>query len=656
MIIGLAAIAFGAEPAEYPLSAPVVLPERGVVAIHVPPELRSPEDPDDGTDLLLLDGNGRAVPFARVIPSVDDWSERIPVSVAATPDPDVWTLELGPVPIDGLVIDLPPTVRSAEITVEDLGGRLLGVPKLVWRTQGGSSDTVDIQPTTGPVQVKVDVKAGADTGRGPGFTGLRRVRGGVPFDWIRIPVGPPVVQENGWTRYVAELPSAMPVDRARLLTDEPIFDRTGALEPWPWQGAQPDTLEIDTWPSSNHRLVRTGPDQEKLMLSGPNPPADRLALLIATDNKAPLPVQGLELQFDAVQLLVVDAGPGPHVLYAGARPGTSPRFDLAAGAPELARARPVVVEPAPIGPNPDWVPPEVRAELVAPGPEVAETGRASWERPIDGEGAVRIPLPADVLARSRPDLGDLRILSDGRQVPYVLRRRPVDLPLAGVVPERTEVGGRSRLKIALPDDGPPIAAITLTTDATVFDRMVVVSRARGTALETLRAVRWIGSERPERLTIMVGRRVAGQLLIEIQNGDDPPLPIDEVSVTVQGWELVAVVPPGSVLRYGDAGLGRPDYDLVLMEDDLRRRELPEVGLGEAVASGRTPLSMFDRLLMAVGIGVLVVGLGLLSAELLRRTPEVAEPEPEPEPADPTGPDYAPGGTAPAPEPEPGGGG
>jgi hypothetical protein len=632
MIPWFSMLALAAAPAEYPLSATVTMPEQGVVAVRVPPQLRSADDPDDGTDLLLLDATGAAVPFALVARAADAWTERVAVDVAATPDPDVWTLELGSIPLDGLVVDLPPSVRSAEVIVEDLGGKRLGDPTLVWRTPGSASDHVSFTPATGPVQVKVQVKAGTDDGRGPGFVGLRRVKGGVPSDRITVPVGPPVIQENGYTRYVADLERAMPVDRVRVVTDAEVFERTASIEPWRWYDARPDALDLEPSPSTAQRIVRTGPDQEMTVLSGPTPPADRLVLLLGTDGKAPLPVSALELEFDAVQLLVQDPGPGPHTLYAGARAGTSPHWDLEVAAPELARREPVVVEPMAIGPNPAWVPPEVRAELVGLGPEVPHTGWARWERPIEAEGAVRIPLPADVLALSRPDLGDLRVVSGSQQVPYVLRRRPIDQPLTVGEPERTEVGGRSRIRVPLPQDGPPIAAITLTTSATVFERQVVVSRAAGANLETLRAVPWVGTERPGRLTVSMDRRVAGELLIEIDNGDDPPLPVDDITVTVQGWELVAVVPAGSVLRYGDPSLWPPSYDLALMEDELRRRPMPEATLGAAISAGRTPLSMLDRFLMAIGVGVLGVGLALLAADLLRRTTPPAEPDEAGEPA------------------------
>src|SRR5262249_31337675 len=40
---------------------------------------------------------------------------------------------------------------------------------------------------------------------------------------------------------------------------------------------------------------------------------------------------------------------------------------------------------------------------------------------IDREGLVRLPIPSDVLAASRPDLSDLRVFdADGREVPYAI--------------------------------------------------------------------------------------------------------------------------------------------------------------------------------------------------------------------------------------------
>src|SRR5690606_23021062 len=130
-----------------------------------------------------------------------------------------------------------------------------------------------------------------------------------------------------------------------------------------------------------------------------------------------------------------------HTLYAGAPAGTSPVWDLAVAGPELAREAAPVVTPGAARPHADWTPPEVRAELAGPGTAVPLDG-FTRRAAVRGEGLVRIPLPHHVLAEARADLGDLRLLTDdGRQVPYVLRRRMGEAPFADLPVERVERGG-----------------------------------------------------------------------------------------------------------------------------------------------------------------------------------------------------------------------
>lgn len=619
---------WAADRDHYPVCAPVVLAEQGAVRIHVPLALRSVDDPANGSDLVLYDADGTEVPFAR-LEGDPGRTEPISPQVSATLDPFVFDLEPGPLPIDEVDVELPPGVPAAEVTVRS-GEEVVG-GTLVWSLPETSNRSVPIRPTHSALQVTVrPTTAAANLGDGPTFRVIRRRIPAIARESFEVVVEPPSVQENGWTRVLVPLPRPLAVDHVTVHVADPIFSRQAGILAEPWnEGA--GALHWESNPDRTQAITRVRLGNlsiENTTLDGPWTPTDRLSLLVASDGMAPLAVERVTVSIDGVHLVALDAGPGPHRLCGGAPIGTTAVSDLAVAAPELGRLADGVVEPGAPVENEDWVPPEVRANLVEPGVALAlEPFR--YGRPVVGTGLVRIGLPADVVADSRPDLGDLRLVSEGRQIPYLLRRR-AEAPLVEITTERVEEGRESRIAIHLPSEGLRIARITLSTDATVFDRQVTVSRSRGTSLEPLRTIRWVGRERPGRLGIDVEQPVDDELLVTLDNGDDPPLPIDGVEVRADAWELLAVIPEsGAELVYGAPRIDPPSYDLALVEQALGRRVSSEATLGERTALRRIRLSALDRVLLVVGVGVLGLGLLGLALDLLRRLPAGRGSDPKP---------------------------
>lgn len=633
--------AFGAAAADidrYPRQAPVTLPPSGVVRIHVPPELRSPADPSDASDLLLVDGAGEVVPIVRLASTLQ--GEHVPTGidfrVTPTLDRDVWRIEVRDRPVDGITVDWAGSdAVAARAVVERLdGGSWTSIgSELVWRTATGEHTTVLLdEPTLGTLRLSLQRPDSAR--RVPRVAGVRFPSRRIAPDEVTVPVEGWRLQENGWARYELFLPQAWPVQRVVLHPEEPLFERQAGLLP-SLEHAMPGALpswEPTPSPSVTVRRVHLdGTRIEQTTLHHMGDPTDRVAVLIDATDRPPLTLPEVTVQMAGVHLLVQDPGPGPHVLYGGGPRGTSPTYDLSAAAPELARMATEVLEAGPAAENPDFVPPEVRARLVDPGVEVS-LRRQKWVHEVSGPaGLVRVPIPVDVLARARADLADLRLVdAEDRQIPYVLRERVPDAPADDLAFTRTERGATSILEVTLPKPGVPVSTVSLTTLAPIFDRTITVARSRGGRLEPLRTVRWHGESRPNRLTLDVGQVVDDTLVVKVENGDDPPLPIEAVEVTWPRWELWATLPDGGArLVYGNASLGAPEYDLRLLNDEIGRRIAQVADVGEAASLAPPPLSMRDRLLVLVGLGALALTLLGLVVRLLRAVPVRPEPEPEP---------------------------
>lgn len=603
----------GAVPADgldrYPLRAEVTLAAEGVTRIVVPPALRSPEDPPDGSDLLLVNGAGEAVPVAvaRGEPAgteVDPW-------VRATLEPDTYAVDVGALPVDALVVTVPEPRLAAEVTVFGPDGPV-AAPTLVWSLPGDAQTRVPIRPTAGDLTVKLRW-IGGRSGGAPEIDALRWPYPPVPEDVIVVPVDGGRLSEDGTTRYPVTLDRPLPIARLSIRARDDVFERSADVRTYDGEHVTGGTI-------SRVRVGGASLDQTALPIRRA---LERFVVAIDRPGLAPLDVTDVAVHLEGVALYVRDPGPGPWTLYAGAPPSTSPSWDIAGAAPELARLAVAEVTPAAATANPAYVPPEVRGGLDRAGPPV-ELRRMRWQAPIDGPpGLVRAELPTAMLATARYSLADARLIdAEGRQVPFLLRRVPADRPLGALPFTREERGGTSWLSVPLPVANVPVSTVTLTTDAPRFHRTVTIARSAGAHLDSLRAIPWHGDDRPGKVAVDVDAVVGDVLWVGIDNGDNPPLAVTAVEVTVPAWELVARLPEAPVrLVWGDPRLDAPAYDFALVGDDVTWRARAVATVGEPAPLAPPGLSGGDKALLAVGIAVLALGLLGLVVRLVRGLPD-----------------------------------
>jgi hypothetical protein len=622
-VLFFASLALAADLSRYPACAELTLPPTGPVRIGVPLELRSSADPADGSDLVLTDSQGRHIPAYRLPELAGD--DVFEPQVQATSDPTTYRLDVGSLPVEEIRVGLPYGLPPARVTVRQ-EEKELASDVLVWNLADTAQGHVPITPTTGMLSVEVLPVQGSSLGDGPSFQAVRR-RIHVPVEQLELPVQDPVLQEDGWSRYDILLSRALPVDSVEVHAHDPAFSRPAALAARVW--ASPGQY-YDPWGSTGDRSqitrVRMGDlSVETTRVPAPTLASDRLALLVEDRGLPPLEIERVTVTIHGSELVAIDVGAGPHRLCGGAPPGTTPVSDLAVAAAELAVMAEERTLPGPITANPEWRPPELRTELASPGRPFEEES-LRWRRELQGSGLVRLALPDELLASLRPDLGDLRVTSQGRLVPHLLRPLPTAPALAGVQMERQERGPDSRLTLHLPHEGLRVQQIVLHTDATVFSRHVEIGRPASGQLEVLRYVEWVGADRPNRLAVSLDQLVEDELVVVVHNGDDPALPIQDIEVQVAGWELLTVIPEeGAWLLHGSPATAPAQYDLELLASDLHLRATTEASLGPAQPTPKRPWSTLDRALLGAGIVVLALGLGALLLDLVRRLPQPSPP-------------------------------
>ena len=159
----------------------------------------------------------------------------------------------------------------------------------------------------------------------------------------------------------------------------------------------------------------------------------------------------------------------------------------------------------------------------------------------------------------------------------------------------TPAGQPSRYRIDAPA-GAPVERIAIATDDVAFWRDVRVFEAspRGDVAPvsertTIYRVRLDDADLDaERLDVDLVRPIAAPLIVEIEDGDSPPLA--RARVTVSGMERRALIPATAApltLYYGNAATRRPVYDIEALRTRLSLVErYPQCTLGPETANPR----------------------------------------------------------------------
>ncbi|HWR96992.1 MAG TPA: hypothetical protein VN317_01075, partial [Candidatus Methanoperedens sp.] len=379
-----------------------------------------------------------------------------------------------------------------------------------------------------------------------------------------------------------------------------------------------------------HRVALAGAERsEVLSIAVPGGPlAGRsLVVMIEDGDSPPLSLRRqAAVTVEQVRLRFL-ARPGErYALAVGNRGAKPPRYDLAA-IPAVGRLSPAGhAIPGQLERNPAFESPEPALGAPAEGAAIdAAQWRESRRVLFAGGRVLAIEIPPEVLAAT-PGLADLRLVADGRQLPYILERgtvaRRVVLPVESLAPERERKV--SRWRVALPQRGLPLESIACEAPETVFRRQVTIlddapperggRAALGSAVWERRGP---GPGGPLRLALH--RAPLGEsLVIELDDGDNPPLTLQECTI---GWRTSRLLfkQPGAravSLLYGNPGVGPPRYDLTLLADELLAADAAAATLapdggrardaGIALPGGWRRLTFWGALALVVAVLIAVI--------------------------------------------------
>jgi hypothetical protein len=327
---------------------------------------------------------------------------------------------------------------------------------------------------------------------------------------------------------------------------------------------------------------------------------------------------------------------GMHALYMGSPKAMPPLYDVGALAAELQPARLV---PGPLRPNPDFHPGEPLPEIPSLGAplDIAPWG---WRKTvqISAAGVQQLELDPAVLARARHDLADLRLVSDGRQVPYVVEGTSLtrSLGATAVSAPDSKRPRLSRWRLALPQPRLPLTRITAVVSSPLFRRTVQlyedIEDDRGyISRRFLGEADWSRTpgQRTETFALSLNSTPETDTLwIETDNGDNPPVALDSVTASYAVTRLLfkAAGDTPLFLYYGSEQAVAPQYDLSLVGPQLLAADKSTAGLGPEETLKAQSLAATVALAGRGGIlfwgmlGLVVIVLLAVIARLLPKTP------------------------------------
>ncbi len=574
-------------------------------ALVLSPELMAGARPGLA-DVRLVDAAGREVPYAvdrRADRRRDAVREGTLADTRIRPKESTeWIVDLGAsAAFDTIELRIPGDGFAKRIRIETSADREswrtlradAGVFERPWA--GGRVRHTDI-PLEEPVEARY-LRLTADDRKSSSVSlvGIRTtLRRAVPGEsWSLTAKAADAPAGGGRSLYRLDLPPGLPVERNELQADDPAFARRVLLLEQGAGGAGRAVL-------GEGRLYRIRLDDAEL--SGESrsfavrPPATGGALFLEIENGDSPPLRRVRVTASgpAVRLLF-PAPDGPLALYSGNASVRAPAYDLedlrealSLGSGYAAAEAGRAVE------NPKFrIPPPLAFAAPAGAPLGAEAWRMSRRLELPGaEDIYAVTLTAEDLRALRGDFGDLRVV-DGqeRQIPYVLETDAADLacPL-GIEPDAKGSGakaGTSRYRLTLPavPEGSEGAAGDVSVrglrldaaepffsrPARVIDPKQVDPRAGPRVLYAGTLARSPGG-RGGPIYLPFAARVGGELILEIDEGDNAPLTLKEASLLARAPRIVfkwkAAGEAACRMLLGNPSATAPQYDLATLRGEV----------------------------------------------------------------------------------------
>lgn len=639
---GAARMHAAVDPTHWRFAQEIEVAEAGLTRVALPLETLDRTEPGQ-RDLRLVDGAGAEVPFALLRGSQRPAAWEMPYSheVALRGDTTVVTVEFThPRPWEAVELltasaDFLKAVR-VEASADGSGWETWAGDTPVFRRSGVEQTVIPLRPQ--PIQ---RLRLTLDDRREAPLI-LSGVRLRAPGrDRVTLEQLPARIEATdsfaGHTLLTVTLPAAnLGLEAVALETDAPFFIRRVDAT---LHTVRDDEVELATVASD--LLARVPPTSDGAPATEKNTlsvrhdiPGRSLVLRIHNGDSPALPVKGVAVVHRVVQAVFHAPAPGKYRFLSGNPDAPEPQYDIAARAENLYDVPLASPRRGSLQEQPGFVRADPLATVSLLGTAL-DPSQWSTRRAVEiaSPGVQRLELDLTALSSAGTALQDLRLVRGDRQIPYVVERsgvhRQLELPFVPQPdPERPSV---SRWRVTLPARAAAITGVNLQSTSPLFERRVHLydlwTDAHG--VEQRRFLADAGWRRtpsqpgPATLALTHDRPRGDTLVIETDNGGNPPLELSGVRVTYPATHLLFPVDTAETLTLlaGNPRATSPRYDLGLMAPLLVRSEHHRASLAPAVEA-EAP----RRVLMAQGwmlwsaLAAAVVVLLLVVAKLLPKPP------------------------------------
>jgi hypothetical protein len=598
LILGLTGAAAGADFSAWSFRQELNVPAAGLVKLDLPPQTLSAAQPGL-EDLRVADPAGSEVPYAIERPRPASASTRTAKSFQVTlgPQAAVITIETGvSEPIQGVSLNTPAGSFLKSVQVEGSADRqawqTLASGQPIFR-RGGASQLGVALPTGAWAFLRVTVD---DQRSEPiPFTGALVTTGAgqtPPSAPVALSMGERV-ENPGQTRLALDLGAAnLDLAVLRFETPDPLFTRKVTV--LVRQVSESAIREQILAEGVIYRVAVNGqPASARLGL-----PIERqvrarqMVVLIQNDDSPPLQITAVTATRRPVYAVFHARQTGVFSLFADNARASQPRYDLAGLGADWQTVPVSPLRPSALVANPAFRSPEAVPEVRDGGAPVDVTGW-SCRKPLRPErpGVEQVELDPEVMAHAQPGFRDLRLVRDGKQIPYVLEHTSITRPLEPQVtlandPKKPR---ETRWQLKLPLARLPVERLVCEAATPLFRREVrLYEMARDDREERyerpLGQASWV--QTPERKSkqfalSLSSRPETDSLFLETDNGDNPAVELTGFRVyypvTRVLFKTTATAPV--FLYYGSREANPPSYDLDLVAGQLLAADKTAVTLG-----------------------------------------------------------------------------
>jgi hypothetical protein len=572
----------------------------GLIKISLPVETLDAARPAL-EDLRLYDDSSSEVPYVieRLMPSVKTIRDVKSFQVSLQSRATVITIETGLVqPLDTITLETPALSFLKPVRIEaSADGRnwqTLAQGQPIFRQLNGAGKLSVSFPSGAWAWLRLTAD---DQRTAPiPFTGARvqaTVIETAPTEWMLVTISERT-ENPGESRLALNLGAAnLNVASVKIETTEPLFTRhaTFAVP----QVSEDAIREQTIGQGAIYKVAVEGqPASENLSVPlDAQIPSRELLVLIKNEDSPPLAISSVRIERRPVYLVFLARQSGTFHLLTGNSHCAAPRYDLAALGMNLKSVAVTPMQLPPPAPNPNYRAPEVLAGIEADG---AALDVSDWKfrKPVKFArgGAQQIELDLEVLSRAQSGFSDLRLVREGKQIPYVLEHTSITRAITPLVTVTADSKRKnvSRWIVKLPQPSLPIIGLQCVSSTALFDRQISAyeegTDERGEhSRSTLGSASWNhkpGETRREFSFDFLRPMDSDTFILETDNGDNPPIELDNFRVFYRAERVLfkAKSDDEVFLYYGNPNnVAPPRYDLSLVAGQLLTADKSPASLG-----------------------------------------------------------------------------